>query len=64
MKKILSPIIILLKNLDMLITKIFVTRTFGDRDYIMNVVMSPHILDNEKRIYRDEKFHHRSPFLL
>ena len=44
--------------------KIFIIWTFGDRDYVMNVVLSPYVLGDEIRIFRDEKCHHRSPRLL
>ena len=51
--------------------KIFITRTFCDRDHVMNDVSTPYVLGDKIRIFCDEKvsslFHtyfHNYPILL
>lgn len=44
--------------------KIFVTKTFVDRDYATNDVSSPYVLGDEIRTFCDETFRHYRSCLL
>ena len=50
-EKISLLMIFLLKKIDILVTKIFVTMTFSDRDYVVNAISSPYVLGDKIRYF-------------
>ena len=55
-EKISSLMIFSLKKIDILVTKIFVTMTFGDRDYVVNDVSSSYVLGDKIRHFTTKSF--------
>ena len=44
--------------------KIFIIRTFNDRDYVTNVVLSSYVFNDKIMTYCDKKFRYHSSCLL